>query len=1212
MNKNARTNLIILFILILIAGAFSLSLIKSDTIANDYFSITMSESYKHQEILINSLDTPFKVCNLQSKSQKIYFETIADRFPYSADIFEVTTSTTAEPVYYDLCIPYILVNGSAEGNCTRVQNGTIDVSSQVLIPFVKTTLAPSKEQHKNTTANPNTCKDFILRYKVPINSAGEYNITIFDEDGHSLLLDPWWSASWTYKKKIFVNQSNGDSLSNTGLFFSIDLTSLISGGKVKNDCGDIRFVNASENTEWVYNMTRCITSNGNSTFVIYPTDTANSSGEINFYMYYGNAGASTTSGTPTTPTTYENDLAGTFGSGDNSLEPYPLFQTFLINTTGTNTTQILRSVQLTLKKVGSPTQYNIYLTGQNSTGDPDGVILSSGAILGSAITTSYADYNISMSPYVLSKGGKYAILCNASGTNDGSNYWNWAEATSSVYSGGYAMELRPNRDMKFAINSIPTAKNNQFIGTEEANADTTRPYFQVIPDNATITYESGFGVDFNATDETALDNYAINWTTMFSINKTGYLQNTTLIGAGTYIINVTINDTANNLNSTLWKLVINQATNTATLKLNDVANNLSIEYPGQINASATCVSGAVTLFRNSVDKTADNNIYRTIGAGTYNFTASCPVNENYTRVDLIYTATQSKNSTTTLGIAGTTPITYGTITDVVGSNCPSELTCSLNFANAVYGAGTKTFNYSSSGNANYSATSITKDIVINQATSTLTLLLNDVAGNQTSVYLTQTNASAKLGNAEQTLTLYQEGIDITAQNNVLRTLGAGTYNFTSLSSATQNYTALSITRWVLINQATPVLTFLANDGTSNLTLESPQQVNMSARADYGLVSLDKDNANFSINNSVYVMLPVASYIFRANITGDQNYSSVGYSYYNITIRDTTFPSLNITEPINNSNFTSAIVYVNYTTNDINLGSCWFSNNTGITNNTINCGTNITYIPNQGNNTINFWVNDTSNNVNHSVVSFFVDNLYPQINITDPIANNYTSHKTHFNYTFIEINPSTCWYSINEGLTNTTISCGDNVSAITSLEGNNNWTVWINDTSGNINSSKVEFNVDTIPPVIVESHNPSAGMRTQDLPGTGRFEYFITEANRDNVTYTITLPNGTIAVSNTSATWNGNISFSIPLLGTYTLNLTANDTFGNSASYLYYMDIGMISGQAGGVSSILEDASILANSDLGITNPLNQNPVAIIGLIFIGLMIVGGIVGRVKR
>ena len=52
--------------------------------------------------------------------------------------------------------------------------------------------------------------------------------------------------------------------------------------------------------------------------------------------------------------------------------------------------------------------------------------------------------------------------------------------------------------------------------------------------------------------------YRIN-DTRFSINQTGFLTNATLLGAGNYEINVTINDTSNNINWTIYTVQINKS-----------------------------------------------------------------------------------------------------------------------------------------------------------------------------------------------------------------------------------------------------------------------------------------------------------------------------------------------------------------------------------------------------------------------------------------------------------------------------------------------------------------------------------------------------------------------------------------------------------------------------------------------------------------------------
>jgi len=90
--------------------------------------------------------------------------------------------------------------------------------------------------------------------------------------------------------------------------------------------------------------------------------------------------------------------------------------------------------------------------------------------------------------------------------------------------------------------------------------DATPPYFITIPADDSIVYGTSWnGVYFNATDEKGFDTYVVNDTTNFQINSTGFLNWTGQLAVGDYYVNVTINDTSNNLNSTIYNLNITQA-----------------------------------------------------------------------------------------------------------------------------------------------------------------------------------------------------------------------------------------------------------------------------------------------------------------------------------------------------------------------------------------------------------------------------------------------------------------------------------------------------------------------------------------------------------------------------------------------------------------------------------------------------------------------------
>ena len=56
--------------------------------------------------------------------------------------------------------------------------------------------------------------------------------------------------------------------------------------------------------------------------------------------------------------------------------------------------------------------------------------------------------------------------------------------------------------------------------------------------------------------------------------------------------------------------------------------------------------------------------------------------------------------------------------------------------------------------------------------------------------------------------------------------------------------------------------------------------------------------------------------------------------------------------------------------------------------------------------------------------FTVDTIYPIPSIFYPVNISYTYNITEINYTFVEINPDSCWYSLDEGQNNITITQGE--------------------------------------------------------------------------------------------------------------------------------------------------------------------------------------------
>ena len=95
-----------------------------------------------------------------------------------------------------------------------------------------------------------------------------------------------------------------------------------------------------------------------------------------------------------------------------------------------------------------------------------------------------------------------------------------------------------------------------------------------------------------------------------------------------------------------------------------------------------------------------------------------------------------------------------------------------------------------------------------------------------------------------------------------------------------------------------------------------------------------------------------------------------------------------------------------------------------------------------------------------------DTIPPLLSIIYPQNTTYNINVSSLNYSVSDANLQSCWYSLNNGATNTTITtCGNNVTGLTSTEGSNTWKIWANDTNNNINTSSITFFKDTINPLI---------------------------------------------------------------------------------------------------------------------------------------------------
>ncbi|MBT4935184.1 hypothetical protein HON15_00250 [Candidatus Woesearchaeota archaeon] len=201
------------------------------------------------------------------------------------------------------------------------------------------------------------------------------------------------------------------------------------------------------------------------------------------------------------------------------------------------------------------------------------------------------------------------------------------------------------------------------------------------------------------------------------------------------------------------------------------------------------------------------------------------------------------------------------------------------------------------------------------------------------------------------------------------------------------------------------------------------------------------------------------------------------------------------------------------------------------------------------NVVRYWLNITVNDTNNFQTSevFWVnvsDTTSPTISIIYPTnGSNTTNTLLNVNFTTSDLNLDSCWYSNDTMLSNITLAnCGANLTSITWSEINHTVTIWANDTYGNENSSEITFNVDLTSPTFSAITNQSILQKNSlsyDINANDTFgmSCFVVNDTQFKISCTGLLENNT-ALS----------------VGTYVVNITANDTVNNEAYNLIQVDV----------------------------------------------------------
>ena len=363
-------------------------------------------------------------------------------------------------------------------------------------------------------------------------------------------------------------------------------------------------------------------------------------------------------------------------------------------------------------------------------------------------------------------------------------------------------------------------------------------------------------------------------------------------------------------------------------------------------------------------------------------------------------------------------------------------------------------------------------------------------------------------------------------------------------------------RYVTFDNVRPNVNIISPVGNNTNTSNANFDVNYTFLDDWVTDSIWYANDTFSVANKSLgsggtyfniTNLTWSSGKHNVTIYVNDSANNLNWSTISFTI-DTLAPDLNITSPANNTNTTDDTIDLEYTRSDINLESCWYSNDTYLVNTTIpSCGNITTIIWSEGKHNATIYTNDSADNLNFSTISFTIDTIAPSISIINPSQNNTQTAKTgiDINYTFSDsgVGINSCWYSNDTYSVNTTLANCENITTLTWSDAYHNVTIWADDFLGNLNSASVSFTVkSSAPDTNYASPTESSGVfKSRDYI---LINVTAVDSNLDSILIRLYDSANTLINYSLTETSPNYVNFSGLSEGVYYYNATANDTLDN--------------------------------------------------------------------
>jgi hypothetical protein len=351
------------------------------------------------------------------------------------------------------------------------------------------------------------------------------------------------------------------------------------------------------------------------------------------------------------------------------------------------------------------------------------------------------------------------------------------------------------------------------------------------------------------------------------------------VGSYRYDFNVTGNQNYTNASATLYATVT-KGTPVLTYYLNGNTTNLSVVYPNTVNATASTTAGTLTIYRNETNVTSENGAATSLAVGYYQYDFNISGGENYTDTSTtLYANVTIGTPTLSLylnGAENNMSVNYGTKVNVTGTGSASQLSYTLYrnnvstpnpeiLSNLSYGTN-YTYLFNTSGNANYSASSVSyqlevllgatqeltnsTDITVTNTTTEIVIQnssLSQVRLNSSIASTTQVNLSLGLLMDQST------GTFSLGENNFTMTREVSGVNYTVDIPANTNLTGGSAWDGKFTLPTLPATSgFTAPSGSVNLVIEvgSTVEINLSAPAKIVLNGMSGKSAGWSRSGTI--------------------------------------------------------------------------------------------------------------------------------------------------------------------------------------------------------------------------------------------------------------------------------------------------------------------------------------------------------------------------